>query len=58
VDTWDHSYPSVSKKRRTEWFRLIAMIISLELITYGKYLNDTAAKFKEADENDEVHYTL
>jgi hypothetical protein len=33
VTAWYHTYPSVSEKQRTEWFRLIEMIICFE-ITY------------------------
>jgi hypothetical protein len=53
VNVWYKTYPSVSEKQRSEWFRLIAMIIRFE-ITYGRYLKDSAAMFGEADENDKI----
>jgi hypothetical protein len=40
-------------KVKIEWGRLITMIINFE-IGYGRYLNDTGKKFREADVNHEV----
>jgi hypothetical protein len=34
VSVWYQTYPSLSEKQRTEWYRLIAIIICLK-ITYG-----------------------
>jgi hypothetical protein len=53
VNVWYKTYSSVSDKQRCEWFRLIAMIIYFE-ITYGRYLEDSMAMFREADEKHEV----
>jgi predicted MPP superfamily phosphohydrolase len=51
IKKWYKTYPSVNEKQRTEWNRLVLMIIYFE-ITCGRY--DTAKKFKEADEKHEV----
>jgi hypothetical protein len=53
VNDWYKTYPSFNVKQRSEGSRLITMIICFE-ISYGKYLNDSAAMFKEADEKYEV----
>jgi hypothetical protein len=47
------TYFSINEKQRTEWSRFILMIICFE-ITYGRYLNDTAKMFREAEEKQEV----
>jgi hypothetical protein len=53
VAEWYHTYPIINDKLRKEWLRLAQMIICFE-ITYGRYLKDSAAMFKEADEKHEI----
>jgi hypothetical protein len=53
AEKWYKTYRSISEKQRSEWSRLILMIMCFE-ITYGKFLNDTVNMFKEGDEKHEV----
>jgi hypothetical protein len=53
VNIWYKTYSSVSEKQRSDFFRLIAMIICFE-ITYGRYVKDSGVMFREAYENDKV----
>jgi hypothetical protein len=52
VNNW-YQMLQMNQKLKIEWGRVMSMIQCFE-ITYGRYLNDTAAMFKEADENKTV----
>jgi hypothetical protein len=56
VDNWYRQLPT-NPKLKIEWGRVMTIVIYFE-ITYGRYLKDSTAMFKVADENHEILITL